>query len=118
MVLKKKQKIKYNSSIFMVVIFLILGVIVDVLGVTISHRSISLPLGRIDSKLSKVIDDVQSGHGDLTERISVDSKDEMGKIATGINVFLETLQSIMKEIKFSLIIKFEKENVRVRMQNT
>ena len=96
-----KQKIKYNSSIFMVVIILIIGVFVDVLGVTISHRSISLPLGRIDSKLSKVIDDVQSGHGDLTERISVDSRDEMGKIATGINVFLETLQSIMKEITTS-----------------
>ena len=96
-----KQKIKYNSSIFMVVIILISGVFVDVLGVTISHRSISLPLGRIDSKLSKVIDDVQSGHGDLTERISVDSRDEMGKIATGINVFLETLQSIMKEITTS-----------------
>ena len=96
-----KQKIKYNSSIFIVVIILIIGVFVDVLGVTISHRSISLPLGRIDSKLSKVIDDVQSGHGDLTERISVDSRDEMGKIATGINVFLETLQSIMKEITTS-----------------
>ena len=94
-----KQKIKYNSSIFMVVIILIIGVFVDVLGVTISHRSITL--GRIDSKLSKVIDDVQSGHGDLTERISVDSRDEMGKIATGINVFLETLQSIMKEITTS-----------------
>lgn len=96
-----KQKVKYNSSIFIVVVLLILGIFVDVLGVTISHRCISLPLGRIDSKLSKVIDDVQSGHGDLTERISVDSKDEMGKIATGINVFLETLQNIMKEITTS-----------------
>ena len=96
-----KQKRKYNSSLFIVAILLILGMIVDVLGVTISHRYISLPLGRIDGKLSKIVDDVQSGHGDLTERISVDSRDEMGKIAKGINVFLEALQTIMKEITTS-----------------
>ena len=96
-----KQKRKYNSSLFIVAILLILGIIVDVLGVTISHRCISLPLGRIDGKLSKIVDDVQSGHGDLTERISVDSRDEMGKIAKGINVFLEALQTIMKEITTS-----------------
>ena len=96
-----KQKRKYSSSLFMVAILLILGIIVDVLGVTISHRCISLPLGRIDGKLSKIVDDVQSGHGDLTERISVDSRDEMGKIAKGINVFLEALQTIMKEITTS-----------------
>lgn len=96
-----KQKRKYSSSLFIVAILLILGIIVDVLGVTISHRCISLPLGRIDGKLSKIVDDVQSGHGDLTERISVDSRDEMGKIAKGINVFLEALQTIMKEITTS-----------------
>ena len=31
----------------------------------------------------------------------MDSRDEMGKIAKGINVFLEALQTIMKEITTS-----------------
>ncbi|MCI7061712.1 MAG: methyl-accepting chemotaxis protein [Lachnospiraceae bacterium] len=92
------QKRTYNYSIFLVVILLIASVVVDIFAIIISRNYISIPLGKIDRKLSKIIDDVKSGHGDLTERISVDSKDELGKIARGINVFMETLQGIMKEI--------------------
>lgn len=42
--------------------------------------------------------DVAEGEGDLTKRIKVDSKDELGVLAGWFNLFLEKLQKIIRNI--------------------
>ncbi|WCE28638.1 methyl-accepting chemotaxis protein [Vibrio sp. SCSIO 43137] len=51
--------------------------------------------------LREVITDLANGSGDLTHRLKVESKDDLGKIADGINRFIETLQGMMKEVSGS-----------------
>ncbi|WP_059121995.1 methyl-accepting chemotaxis protein [Vibrio sp. MEBiC08052] len=51
--------------------------------------------------LKNLIADLADGNGDLTHRLKVDSKDELGMIASGINQFIENLQNMMRQVRES-----------------
>ncbi|GLO61078.1 methyl-accepting chemotaxis protein [Vibrio sp. MACH09] len=51
--------------------------------------------------LREVITDLANGSGDLTHRLEVESKDDLGKIADGINKFIENLQKMMLDVSSS-----------------
>ncbi|MDV7102930.1 methyl-accepting chemotaxis protein [Vibrio sp. TH_r3] len=51
--------------------------------------------------LRQVVTDLASGNGDLTHRLKVDTKDDLGKIAAGINQFIQNLQSMMLDVSSS-----------------
>ncbi|WP_413284630.1 methyl-accepting chemotaxis protein [Vibrio sp. MA40-2] len=51
--------------------------------------------------LRQVVTDLASGNGDLTHRLKVETKDDLGKIAAGINEFIEKLQSMMIDVSSS-----------------
>ena len=55
------------------------------------------PLGAVE----KSINDIASGHADLTKRIQIDSKTEIGSVVDGFNRFAEKLQNIIRQIKNS-----------------
>ena len=42
--------------------------------------------------------DIAEGEGDLTKRIEIDSKDELGELAKWFNVFLGNLQTMIKQL--------------------
>lgn len=49
--------------------------------------------------LKKIISDLSDGDGDLTQRLAVNSSDDLGQIASGVNTFIESLQLMMLEVK-------------------
>ena len=49
--------------------------------------------------LGVIIDKIEKNEGDLTERIAVKTKDEVGQLVMGINNFMEQLQGIMLKIR-------------------
>ena len=49
-------------------------------------------------ELVKVLADISEGEGDLTARIAIRSKDEIGQLAKSFNLFLEKIHAIVKEI--------------------
>lgn len=51
--------------------------------------------------LRNVITDLANGSGDLTHRLTVETNDDLGKIAGGINQFIENLQSMMVQVTAS-----------------
>ncbi|MCR4734348.1 MAG: HAMP domain-containing protein [Treponema sp.] len=52
-------------------------------------------------KLNNAIDDIASGDADLTKRLTATSKDEIGEIVNGFNVFTGNLHSIISQISDS-----------------
>ncbi|WP_022942610.1 methyl-accepting chemotaxis protein [Psychromonas hadalis] len=48
-----------------------------------------------------VVTNLASGEGDLTRRLEVNSKDDLGLIASAVNLFTENLQGLMLEISSS-----------------
>ena len=65
------------------------------------NKSISKPAKVASSKLDEIITNIEKGEGDLTERINVKSKDEIGQLVGGVNSFVEQLQGIMLKIRES-----------------
>ena len=57
-----------------------------------------MPLKKIDGELDVIIDEINNDKGDLSKRISLNRKDEIGMVSANINVFIEKLQSIMAKI--------------------
>lgn len=53
--------------------------------------------------LKKTIQSLSSGDGDLTQRLEVNSDDDLGQIAQGVNAFIENLQKMMLEIEGSTV---------------
>ena len=50
-------------------------------------------------QLKDTIVGLSKGDGDLTQRLTVNSNDELGQMASGVNTFITSLQEIMLEIK-------------------
>ena len=53
------------------------------------------------SVVEKSINGIASGHADLTRRIEIESRTEIGSVVEGFNRFSEKLQSIVRELKNS-----------------
>ena len=81
--------------------YLLLGlyVIVVLVTVTIVANSVVKPARQSGSALRQITDKLDSNEGDLTERVPVKNKDEVGQMAAGINSFIEQLQNIMRDLK-------------------
>ncbi|WCE30333.1 methyl-accepting chemotaxis protein [Vibrio sp. SCSIO 43137] len=58
--------------------------------------------------LRDTIQELSKGNGDLTQRLEVNSKDELGQIAGGVNGFISHLQQLMLEIE-AATIKLEQD---------
>ncbi|MEB6592472.1 methyl-accepting chemotaxis protein [Pseudomonas asiatica] len=75
-----------------------LGLVLVGLGVLVV---VAVVLGRrVLSKLRLLIaalDDLAAGEGDLTKRVPLDSRDEIGDMASAVNRFVDKLQPIVRE---------------------
>ena len=61
--------------------------------------------------------DLAEGDGDLTKRAPVESKDEAGDIAKNLNKFIEKIQKIIQNLKFSIDKSSEVETVVQKATN-
>jgi len=57
-------------------------------------RSVTVPVKRTVAMLR----DIAEGEGDLTKRLEIIKKDEIGELATGFNTFLAKLQGMIRKI--------------------
>lgn len=76
---------------------LIAGIVLVILGLS----TIAISASRLVKPIREVVvrlDDIASGEGDLTQRLEVQSQDEIGQLALGFNSFLDKLQSIISEV--------------------
>jgi len=82
-----------NSMLVLSIITVLLSLIVGLLFI---RRSIK-PLNEVE----KSITGIASGNADLTQRIKLSSRDEIGRVVEGFNKFAEKLQTIISDIKLS-----------------
>jgi methyl-accepting chemotaxis protein len=80
-----------------IVISIIIAVIIVIAGSLVLVSILIKPLGYVKT----TINDIASGDADLTKRIDINLKDEIGDVVTGFNQFTEKLQSIIAQVKKS-----------------
>lgn len=93
-----KQTSVYRTSQISGIVLLVAGLILGLSVLYICYKAVCRPVARMNKELTEIIDDINAGRGDLTKRVFVVGKDEIGIIGTSVNHFIETLQNIMKKI--------------------
>lgn len=115
---KKVQSSAYNNYIEISIGTSILLIIVLIICVFVIRKSIINTTVRATKKLKHIIKNIEDNKGDLTERIKVETKDEIGELVEGINKFIDTLQKIINEVKQSSFnLQQNVNNVTIQVTN-
>ncbi len=79
------------------IMFASIFTIIIVLSVFIVSRSVLRPI----NGLNKIAKDLSQGDGDLSKRLAITSNDEIGDVSKNINLFIEKVQNIIKNVSDS-----------------
>lgn len=94
----KEQSSVFDQSIAMNSTLIILSIVISVLALFSCFAFIVSPIKKYNKRLRGIIKKVESNQCDLSERIPVKTKDEIGDLVKGINSFLETLQTVIGDV--------------------
>lgn len=75
-------------------IALIVAVLLGGISAFLAIRAVLVPIRRVTAGLK----DIAEGEGDLTVRLNIDSKDEVGMLAHWFNLFIENMDHLVKDI--------------------
>lgn len=92
------QQALYHSSVSITAGMFILIFLLLILAAISCSKYIVKPINKAKKQLAEIVKEINDNHGDLTKRIKVYSKDEIGELAGGINIFIETLQNVLGNI--------------------
>ncbi|MCD7836864.1 MAG: methyl-accepting chemotaxis protein, partial [Lachnospiraceae bacterium] len=101
----KKEEITENASRYVTytyafnVTLTILYLLIIAGAFVIVMKTIAGPAKSSGKQLARIVSKLNNNEGDLTERIPVRTKDEIGQMTAGVNSFLETMQKIMQTLK-------------------
>ena len=81
--------------------YMLIAVFILIAGITTMNvsRTVVKPAKVSGAALTGITNKIDANEGDLTERIPVSTRDEIGQMASGINHFIEQLQSIIRKLK-------------------
>jgi methyl-accepting chemotaxis protein len=91
---KKDAAHSFQQAVVMLLAILAMGILMGMIMAWVISNNITRPVNGAVAGLR----DIAEGEGDLTKRLEIHSKDELGELATWFNTFLDKLQAIIKEI--------------------
>jgi len=77
--------------------FLLSAIVVGLVMVFVFVRLIVVPINDLSDRLN----DIAKGEGDLTQRVDDSAKNEIGTLANRFNLFIEKIQTLVKQISHS-----------------
>ncbi len=94
----QSQKKVYSAAIVIAIVIMVIAIVVVLFSIAVCWAEITRPIMAINRKLRAVITSIKNEQGDLSLRVPVRGTDEIGEMANGINIFIETLQNILHQI--------------------
>jgi len=95
-----EQKLAEQQVSFWVTTMVIVGLL-SVLLVTLLGLYLARGIVRSTGALISRINEMASGASDLTARVTIDSKDEIGALATGINAMIAKIHAVVAKVRES-----------------
>ncbi len=95
----EKMHEQINSRTNVAITLLLIFIVISALSIVYLSISVVRPTTRANKSLKKITQDINNNNGNLTERIKVTTKDEVGQLVNGINIFIGELQKIIKTIQ-------------------
>ena len=90
-VLQQKAEESYTVIVVVIVLLIVAAMLVKLIAI----RVIVVPIRKIAVAINGMIEDIHNGKGSLTERVPVQTKDEISTLAKGVNEFLDILQEMI-----------------------
>ncbi|MEG3756562.1 methyl-accepting chemotaxis protein [Pseudoalteromonas carrageenovora] len=82
-----------NAAVTTTITAVIIMLVIILAMILWATQMISQPI----TTLTNIMCDIASGEGDLTQKINIDSKDEVGQLANHMNTFIDKLRAMMLE---------------------
>ena len=82
---------------------IVVAIMIMIIAILIALKTIVAPTKRANHHLSDIVEKLKQNKGDLTERIKVESTDEVGQLVIGINSFIEHLQGIVQLLHINTV---------------
>ncbi len=87
-----------NALIVQLVIMLLVDLVMLLILIVVISRTVVRPIRQLNERIK----DIAHGEGDLTKRIAVGSRDEIGEMASNINAFIEKVWWIIQSMRQSM----------------
>lgn len=94
-----KNDVKISGTVTFDFILAAVGAVFVVIVGLIVNGTIARPARKASAHLNDIVEKIEHNKGDLTQRIDVKSKDEIGQLAVGINGFIGQLQGLMQKMQ-------------------
>ncbi len=94
-----KNATRISGTVVFDIALLVIGIAFIIIVGLIVNKTLAKPARNASSHLSEIVDQIEHNKGDLTQRIEVKSKDEIGQLASGVNGFIESLQNLMRKMQ-------------------
>ena len=86
------RRIGYTNTLVALVILGVIGLIIALV-----TRSMLRPI----DNMVETLKDIAQGEGDLTQRIEINTQDEVGQLATWFNTFMDKLHDIIHQVRLN-----------------
>lgn len=88
----------YQKAFIINVSTAVIGILLFLLAVFLIQKKVLSPLAKTEKSLDNIMQDIDRREGDLTKRIQLYGRDEIGSLGGGINAFIERLQNILRMV--------------------
>ncbi len=88
-----------NTSISIVNVLMAVYVLAIIAFLFWNYRQVGRKVNQIAAEINDIISDIANHKGDLTVRIKTKTSSELVHIKDGFNLFIETLQIVLKDVK-------------------
>ena len=95
------QKSEVFSSVWESVKYIVIIALASIVIALLFGIFIATSITRSISSISESLKTIATGNADLTKRLKIKTKDEIGEVADGFNKFMSKMQEIVKEVKIS-----------------
>lgn len=97
--IKNKTDLRVRGTLIFnnILVVLVVGIIAFI--IAFLRKKVIQPARNAKSEVLDIVKAIEDGNGDLTKRIEIKEKDEIGQLISAINDFMSALQSIITSIK-------------------
>ena len=95
---KASLKMVYSGALLTSGVTITVSIIALLVTILSVFKLVISPLAKTQKEITNIINDIDQREGDLTRRVTVHTNREVAAVGSGINVFMEKMQDILKLI--------------------
>lgn len=96
---QRKSGVKINGTYVFDMALGVLGAIVILIAIVVISKTVVKPAKLASDTVEDIVEKLERNEGDLTERIPIKTKDEIGQMSLAVNHFMGQLQNLMNKLK-------------------